>query len=74
MAKVNFSEFEKELAELLNRHGMDSHIGMAAHVLADMITDQLGALRMALSMQKHIERKKMATQPQAVTINIQESM
>jgi len=74
MAYVNHVEFEKRLALLIDDFDVDLFVGIEPEFLAELIGGFIGDLRVTMVRQRAHERKKMATQPQAVTINIQESM
>lgn len=46
-------EFQQELAQLLNRHGLDNRLNIPDFVLAEIIASQLNALETA---QKQLDK------------------
>lgn len=51
--KTANGEFEKELENLLNRHGIDSNLNVHDFVLAEFLCDQLDALQ---NVQRELKR------------------
>ena len=52
-SKIN--AFERDLADVLNKHGLDNYAGMPDYILAQYVTNALGALKLA---NKENERHK----------------
>lgn len=45
--ETKINAFERDMAEVLNKHGLDAYAGMPDYILAQYITNALGALKMA---------------------------
>lgn len=50
MKKNNFTEFEKELEHLINRHSMEKYIGMPDYAIAEYLMNCFTALQDAVYM------------------------
>lgn len=59
MATAKQLEFQEDIAKVINRHSVDTELGMADFVLAELVTRTLATVRMANAENKRLGYDKL---------------